>query len=215
VRRVAEAMVEITLAPLVRGMQAEAGQFVLVAFFWGPRYRGCGEYHPFTISAIDRDQQFRIGVKALGDCTRRMQALEPGVEARVQGPFGDFLLERPAKPQLWVAGGIGITPFLACLRNARVEHATRLLYLYRSEADAAFRDELETLAATHTGFSLEARATGDAIPDLAAILPGADELTGHECYLCGPPGLLDAVGHVLQSRGVPAAQIHCERFDFR
>jgi len=215
VRRVAEAMVEITLAPLVEGMPAEAGQFVLVAFFRGPRYRGCGEYHPFTISAIDKDQQFRIGVKALGDCTRRMQALEPGVEARVQGPFGNFLLERPAKPQLWVAGGIGITPFLACLRDARVEHATRLLYLYRSEADAAFRDELESLATTNASFSLEAHATGDAIPDLAELLPGAEELTGHECYLCGPPGLLDAVGHVLQLRGVPAAHIHFERFDFR
>ena len=215
VRRVAEAMVEITLAPLVLGMPAEAGQFVVVAFFRGPRYRGCGEYHPFTISAIDKDGQIRIGVKALGDCTRRMQGLEPGVEARVQGPFGNFLLERPAKPQLWVAGGIGITPFLACLRNARVEHATRLLYLYRSEADAAFRDELESLAATNAGLSLEAHATGDAIPDLAAILPGADQLIAHECYLCGPPGLLDAVGRILQSRGVPAAQIHFERFDFR
>jgi predicted ferric reductase len=196
-------------------MPAEAGQFVVVAFFRGPRYRGCGEYHPFTISAIDKDGQIRIGVKALGDCTRRMQGLEPGVEARVQGPFGNFLLERPAKPQLWVAGGIGITPFLACLRNAPVEHPTRLLYLYRSEADAAFRDELESLAATNAGFRLEAHATGDAIPDLAAILPGADELIAHECYLCGPPGLLDAAGHVLQSRGVPAAQIHFERFDFR
>ena len=215
VRRVAEAMIEIALAPLVRVMPAEAGQLVVVAFVRGPRDRGCGEYHPFTISAIDKDGQIRIGVKALGDCTRRMQGLEPGVEAGVQGPFGNFLLERPAKPQLWVAGGIGITPFLACLRNAPVEHPTRLLYLYRSEADAAFRDELESLAATNAGLSLEAHATGDGIPDLAAILPAADELTAHECYLCGPPGMLDAAGHILQSRGVPVAQIHFERFDFR
>jgi predicted ferric reductase len=215
VRRVAEAMVEIALTPLVRGMPAEAGQFVLVAFFRGAHYRGCGEYHPFTISAIDSDQQFRIGVKALGDCTRRMQGLEPGVEARVQGPYGNFLLERPPKPQLWIAGGIGITPFLACLRSAPVEQATRLLYLYRGDADAAFRDELEALAATNDGLSLETHATGAAAPDLAAILPDAHELTGHECYLCGPPGLLDAAGRLLQSRGVPSSQIHSERFDFR
>jgi predicted ferric reductase len=121
---VADGLVEITLKPLAEPIAATAGQFVLVAFFAGPTFRGCGEFHPFTVSSMGADRQIRVGVKALGDCTRRIQSIEPGVLARVHGAFGTFLAERPAAPQLWLAGGIGITPFLALLRAGPVSQET-------------------------------------------------------------------------------------------
>ncbi|WP_287668082.1 hypothetical protein [Accumulibacter sp.] len=124
---VADEMVEITLKPLAEPIAVTAGQFVLVAFFAGPTFRGCGEFHPFTVSAIGADGQIRIGVKALGDCTRRLQGIEPGVPARVHGAFGTFLAERPAAAQLWLAGGIGITPFLALLRAGPLSQPTTLV----------------------------------------------------------------------------------------
>jgi predicted ferric reductase len=68
-----------------------------------------------------------IGVKALGDCTRKIQSIEPGVMARVHGAFGNFLAERPASPQLWIAGGIGITPFLGQLRAGALNQPTLLV----------------------------------------------------------------------------------------
>jgi hypothetical protein len=49
---VADGMVEISLKPLAEPIAAAAGQFVLVAFFAGPTFRGCGEFHPFTVSSI-------------------------------------------------------------------------------------------------------------------------------------------------------------------
>lgn len=215
VRAIAPSTIEVSMAPLAAAMTARAGQFVLVAFFQGPRYRGCGEYHPFTVSAMGPGSDFSVGIKALGTCTQRMQELEPGVPVRVQGPFGEFLSDRPAVPQLWVAGGIGIAPFLATLRGESLSQPTRLLYLFRSEAEAAFLDELRTIAARHARLMLDARATGDAIPDLDELLPADDTLRGHECYLCGPPGLIEGVTRVLRARGVSAQHIHHERFDFR
>ena len=115
VRPVAEGIVEISLKPLADAFKVNPGQFALVAFFAGPTFRGCGEFHPFTISAVGADGEIRFGVKALGDCTRKIQSIEPGVMARVHGAFGDFLADRPAAPQLWVAGGIGITSFLSLI----------------------------------------------------------------------------------------------------
>jgi predicted ferric reductase len=215
VAAVAPSMVEISLAPLATPIAARAGQFVLVAFFHGPHYRGCGEYHPFTVSALGPGGQFGIGAKALGDCTQQMQTLEPGVAARVHGPFGDFLADRPASPQFWVAGGIGITPFLATLRSAPLTQATRLLYLFRSPTEAAFLAELQALAETDAHFSLDARATGAGLPDLEQLLPSSDTLRGQACYLCGPPGLIDSIVRGLTARGVEARAIHFERFDFR
>ena len=215
VQGVAQSMVEVALKPLARPIDGAPGQFVLVAFFHGARYRGCGEFHPFTISGIGPEHEFRIGVKALGDCTRRMQSLETGVAARVHGPFGEFLNALPARPQLWVAGGIGITPFLGWLRHQPVSQPTRLVYLYRGQRDAAYLDELTELAANCPALSLLAEASGAGLPDLGRALPDAAALVDHECYVCGPPGLIDAASRTLQERGVPLERIHFEHFDFR
>jgi predicted ferric reductase len=214
-RRIAEGTVEIALRPLGDPLAVTAGQVVLVAFFAGPTYRGCGEFHPFTASSIDRDHVLHVGVKALGDCTRRMLSMETGVAARVLGGFGNFFAERPAAPRLWVAGGIGVTPFIGLLRAGHLRDPTMLLYLYRGEADAAYLPELRTIAASDPRLSLQTVATGDALPDLERLLPDARRLSGAECYLCGPPGLVSALKRALRARGVAARHIHFENFEFR
>ncbi|HEU4344279.1 MAG TPA: ferric reductase-like transmembrane domain-containing protein [Candidatus Binatia bacterium] len=215
VDRIADAVVEIALRPLSAPVASAAGQFVLVAFFDGAAFRGCREYHPFTVSSIQPDGQISIGVKSLGDCTQMIQSVEVGVAARVQGPFGVFLAERPPGPELWVAGGIGITPFIALLRESSPRWPTTLLYLYRRETDAAFLNELRTLAAAAPLLSLKAIATGGDVPDLPSMLPDSTTLAGWHCYLCGPPALITGVRQVLVERGVKTDHIHFERFDFR
>lgn len=215
VRPVARDMVEIALTPLAEPIAAQVGQFVLVAFLRGEHFRGCGEFHPFTLSAVDPPGRLRIGVKAMGDCTRHIQAIEPGVAVRVQGPFGVFLDAAVAAPQFWIAGGIGITPFLAALRGGMPAQSIRLLYLYRHDADAAFVDELQAIAAQEPGLTLRLQATGDGIPDLRQWLPEAADLVGYECYLCGPPALVAALRPLLEERGLAGRHLHFESFDFR
>ena len=215
VQRVADAVVEIALRPLSTPVASAAGQFVLVAFFDGASFRGCREFHPFTVSSIQSEGQISIGVKSLGDCTGLIQAVEAGVAVRVQGPFGVFLAERPLGPELWVAGGIGITPFIALLRESPPAWPTTLTYLYRREADAAFLSELRALGTAAPLITINAVATGDDLPDLPSILPDSATLRGRRCYLCGPPALIAGVRQVLVERGVKSDDIHFERFDFR
>ncbi len=212
---VAKDMVEISLKPLAEAVSVMPSQFVLVAFFSGPTYRGCGEFHPFTVSALGASGEIRIGVKALGDCTQKIQSIEPGVMARVQGAFGKFLTDRPSSPQLWVAGGMGITPFLAQLRAGSLKQQTLLLYLYRSEADAAFVDEIRAMAVRDPNLSLRAVATGKDVPDLSLLLPDAAVLTQHDCYLCGPPGMVAGLRKALSLKGITPRHIHFENFEFR
>jgi ferredoxin-NADP reductase len=144
-----------------------------------------------------------------------IQSVEAGVAARVQGPFGVFLSERPPGAELWVAGGIGITPFIALSRESSPSSPTALIYLYRRDSDAAFLHELRALAAAAPLLSLNAVATGDDLPDLPSILPDSATLSGRHCYLCGPPALITGATRVLVERGVKADHIHFERFDFR
>lgn len=212
---VARDMVEVALKPLAAPLDIVPGQFVLVAFLAGPGFRGCGEFHPFTVSGVMEGGIIRLGIKALGDCTRRIQSVSPGVAVRVQGAFGDFLGDCPRGPQFWVAGGVGITPFLARLRARRPEQPTLLLYLYRTEDDAAFVDEIRSIAASGGKLSVRCLATGEAIPDPEALLPDAPTLAGRECYLCGPPGMVAGLKAALQRRGIAARHLHFENYEFR
>ncbi|MCM8636681.1 MAG: ferric reductase-like transmembrane domain-containing protein [Candidatus Accumulibacter sp.] len=212
---IAQGVVEISLRPLAQPIAADAGQFVLVAFHSGAGFRGCGQFHPFTISSIAVDGEIRIGVKALGDCTRHLQSIATGVPARVHGAFGRFLAGRAITPQLWLAGGIGVTPFVALLRGGPLSQPTTLIYLYRSEADAAYLPELRTLAAADRLLALHAHATGEEPPDLASLLPASHDLANCECHVCGPPAMVAAVRKALCQRGITTRHIHFENFDFR
>lgn len=172
--------IEATLAPCAGALPVVPGQFVLAAFGDGPAYRGCREFHPFTVSRIGSDGVLSVGIKALGPCSRRIQSLEPGVLLRLQGPFGGFLAGARKAPQLWIAGGIGITPFIASVRAGELPRPTTLIYLYREEGDAAFLDELKARAASDPDFELIAEAGGNRVPDVAGLLSRVARLSDRQ-----------------------------------
>lgn len=213
--RLAGATTEVRLRPLAHALQAREGQFVLAAFLDGGHYHGCREYHPFTVSSTDQDGAVVLAIKALGDCTKALQSVEAGVSVRLQGPFGTFLDREPEAPGLWIAGGIGITPFIAVLRRRTLRFPVRLLYLYRTHDEALYLDELEGLARENPLSRIERLETGDGTPDLRAILPAAQALHGVECYICGPMTMAATATALLRERGVVPGNIHFEQFDFR
>lgn len=215
VERQASGMIEARLHPHAGVMSVTPGQFVLAAFGEGPHYHGCGEYHPFTVSGIEASGELRMAIKALGPCSQRIQQLEPGVQVRLQGPFGVFLEQASPVPQLWVAGGIGITPFMAALRARPCSQPTTLLYLFRSEADAAFLAELNAMASTDPQFELLPHASDKGRPDFAEILSKISRISEREVYICGPLPMVETLMPVLRENGVAASAIHHERFDFR
>jgi len=209
-------VVEATLAPCATPMRVRPGQFVLAAFEEGQHFHGCGEFHPFTVSAIAPDHALRIGIKALGVCTRNVQHLEPGVLVRLQGPFGDFLDQgHGARPPLWVAGGIGVTPFVAALRSGAVPDGTVLAYLYRREDDAPFLAELRQIAAERATPILLTDASGTGPPDLDRVLAQVPDIARRQVLICGPGPLVERLRPRLQALGVPSDHIHHESFDFR
>lgn len=212
VTRVSPNAVEVSLAPLGEAIAVKPGQFALVAFQPTRRFKGCREFHPFTVSSVDDVSGFRIAVKALGDCTRNIQSVEPGVPARVQGAFGEFLADPAPAPQYWIAGGIGITPFLALLRASMLDSPTTLIYLYRAETDALFVEELRAIAARLPKLTLLFRATGDEPIDPESVLPADKEIGKGEFWLCGPPPMVEAFARFLRGRGIAYRRMHFENF---
>jgi len=214
VEHISSELTEVTLRALATPAVAKPGQFVMAAFFEGPHFRGCGEYHPYSVSSGQAEGKLGLSIKALGDCTRNIQALEPGVAVRVQGPYGSFLADRPATPELWIAGGIGITPFLSLLRAAPVTRTATLIYVHRESHDVPYLGELSRYAAEQSQLHFHELQLGSELAPLLSLLAGLADLTAQHAYLCGPPPLVEAVRGWLARHGVPRAQIHFESFDF-
>src|SRR5690606_10088326 len=110
--------------------------------------------HPYTIASANPAGTHRLTfqIKALGDYTRELaQHLAVGQPVQVEGPYGRFDHRRGEARQAWVAGGIGITPFLAWLESLQshpddAPHA-QLHYCVRDEARDPFVGRLRTLCA--------------------------------------------------------------------
>ena len=219
----------LALMPIARGLRPAPGQFVYV------QMRRFGEAHPFTSSHFDEASgELSITAKGLGPFSKRLHTLRSGDSLWVSGPFGVFTREAATtlRPIVLIAGGIGITPFVRLLRERR-DHLDltplTLIYANRTPRDAAYRDEVDEIAAVNryvkvvhvfneepadlpvrSGVSIASGVVSEQL--IRTYLRHAAEVG--EFFLCGPPPMMDAVIGVLRRLGVPAAQIHSERFSF-
>jgi predicted ferric reductase len=213
--RIASKTMEIVLRPLAAPLTVSPGQFVMVAFYEGPHYRGCAEFHPYTVCDSLGDGSLVLAVKALGDCTSKIQALERGVAARVQGPFGQFLADFPRSPSLWIAGGIGVTPFIAKLRAGDLMAPTELIYTYRHRDAAAYLSELQEHADHQPLFALRTLVAQEDPRPVFALFDDVQHLQSREVYISGPPLFVHAIAEELHNRGVSRSNMHFEESDFR
>lgn len=147
VRHRAPNVVDITLEPLSKPVHFAAGQFVYMALRDAPAYCACGELHPYTMTNAPGGARLQLSIKALGDCTRHIQQVTPGVEAIVQGPFGGiFPREASVRPQVWIAGGIGVTPFLSRASTVAADDPqVDIVYAAPSKAEALYLEDPRTL----------------------------------------------------------------------
>lgn len=174
--------------PKGRGIHHRAGQF---AFIRTTR-PGLREAHPFTISGgEDRDGVVQFNIKGLGDFTRRLhQDLQPGDTLKVEGPYGDFRYPDRDGRQVWVAAGIGITPFLSFVRSMpdTIRGQIDMFYLVRTPAEAVALEEFRAADARVDNFSFTLHASED-----KGRWPGISHAPGDldAVLFCGPPVLRD------------------------
>lgn len=205
--------VAITMTPTGRALRFRPGQFAFISF-------DGGEPHPFTISkAPGEDGSLRMTVAGRGDFTGRLiGSLKVGTPVRVEGPFGRFLRRRSKMPELWIAGGIGITPFVAWAQAMDPRDGpTHLFYCVRNEGGAAHIEELKALAERLPNLTLtlhtseaSGRATADAILETSGLDPA-----GLSIAFCGPEPMRKALTGGFAARGVSVRRIRYEEFEIR
>jgi predicted ferric reductase len=177
--------------------------------------------HPFSLSAAPNGRHLRITVKQLGDFTRSLSDLRPGIPVIVAGPYGIFTSVRRRRPRaLLIAGGIGITPLRALLEEMpQRKGSVALLYRARTWPDVVFKAELDQLVAARGGVIhyIVGRRGREVHPHPFApgfLLATVPDLRQRDVFVCGPRELVDEVSLSLTTLRVPSNQIHRERFAF-
>ena len=194
-----------------------AGQFLFVHF---PQDKVLSESHPFTISSAPQEDVLRVTIKASGDFTRYLFVnLTPTMDAVIEGAYGLFDYKTGGQKQIWLAGGIGVTPFLSFIRdmNGSLEHEVDFYYTVRHLEEALFVDEIKAAdernprLRTHIRFS----ATEGSLT-IDHILKNTNGNIGdYHVYMCGPLPMIQAFEKKFLELGLPQHQIHFEEFNFR
>lgn len=191
------------------------GQFAFVTFS-----RGEGA-HPFTIAnAPHSDRTIKFEIKGLGDYTTDLAAkLRVGQPIEVEGPYGCFDIPRRSNTseQIWVAAGIGVTPFLAWLealaRQPAKAPGAHLYYCIRDRDTDPFVHRLESACADIPAIELSV-ISSDRDPPLDATRLAGHHKRSLEIWFCGPMGLIESLKTGLRSSGL-RCRFHQEAFELR
>lgn len=206
----------IEAEPFSRAIKAQPGQFGFLHF----AKSGLREPHPFTIAGMGRDGSIRFAIKPSGDFTNRLKHLaEVGDRIYVEGGYGRFMHSRGGDRQIWLAGGIGITPFLAMSESLSKSEKRKihLVHCVRDIDEAVDNEKLIEKAADLDGFTYHVHnSKDDGRIDAAKLSETVPfEVNGSDLWFCGPPGLRSAIVSGLKKAGNKLRRMEFERFEFR
>jgi predicted ferric reductase len=191
------------------------GQFAFL------RFSHDKEPHPFTIASYDPEQKsLRFDIKRLGDFTSRLPAkLKQGQKVQIEGPYGEFQFNDKCSRQIWIAGGIGITPFLSkldYLENNKEAQVQDIHFFYSTRgpnsdlSPSSIQKKCENVGVNfYYADSKTDHLTLDSIQKKTGDLGDAS------IWFCGPGKFGFAIESSLKTKGFNMRNFHRENFSLR
>lgn len=208
-------VVELFLQPAAKKrLQFQAGQFVSLQLYSQAVSR---ESHPFSIVSAPTAETIRLAAKQLGDYTTKLANVKVGEMAVLYGPNGR-LGQTPTPAEVWIAGGIGITPFMSmayALKSQQLPRDVTLFYLVRNRAEALYLSELEKIMDNTPALTVKLwESSQQGRLDATRINEKVSLARISGVRLCGPKPMMLSLSTQLQQQGIPANKIFFEDFAF-
>jgi len=210
------------------GFTFKAGQSADVTLTDPPETDAEGNTRTFSIASPPFEKELVFTTRMRDTAFKRSLRRVPlATEVNIGSAAGSFTLHKnPAKPAVFLAGGIGITPFLSIVQQAdheRIPHKLYLFYSNRRPEDAPFLDTLQTLETTNPHFRLICTMTemskskkewkGETgLIDKEMLSRHLAILQGTIYYIAGPPTMVAAMRQTLVSAGIEEDDIRAEEF---
>lgn len=210
------------------GFEFRPGQTIDLTLLNPPETDAEGNIRTFSLASAPFESDLMIATRMRDTAFKRVLGkASPGLELKIEGPSGSFVLHRKAeKPAVLLAGGIGVTPFFSMIRQATHDKAAHQIYLLcsnRRPEDAPFLNALQEAARQNPNFHLIATMTGmdkshhkwsgkTGFIDKEMLLEHLPAIQGPIYYLAGPPAMVTAMRGILASAGVDEDDIRTEEF---
>jgi ferredoxin-NADP reductase len=210
------------------GFNFKAGQSADVTLTDPPETDAEGNTRTFSIASPPFENELLFTTRMRDTAFKRsLKKVALATEMKIGSAAGSFILHKnPAKPAVFLAGGIGITPFFSIVRQADRDRLPQKLYLFysnRRPEDAPFLDTLQTLETTNPNFRLICTMTemskskkewkGETVPiDKEMLSRHLSILQGPIYYIAGPPAMVAAMRQMLVSAGVEEDDIRADEF---
>jgi ferredoxin-NADP reductase len=210
------------------GFAFKAGQALSWTLVDPPETDAEGNTRNFSIASAPGEADLMIATRMRDSAFKRaLKTMPLGTEVRIVGPFGALTLhQNTARPAIFLAGGIGITPFRSMLWQAaeqKLPHHLLLFYSNRRPEDAAFLDEMEELEKENSNYKFIGTMTemagsnrgwrgetGYINQEMIAKYIG--DLAAPIYYIAGPPKMVEAMQKALGDAGVASDDVRAEEF---
>ncbi len=206
----------------------KAGQCLDMTLLDPPETDAEGNTRTFSIASGPHEETLMVATRIRDTAFKRvLNAMPVGSSVKIEGPSGNLTLHNNVKrTAVFVAGGIGITPFRSILFRAAKEklpHRILLLYSNRRPEDAPFLDELQAMEKENPNYKLVACMTGMAkshqpwqgevgLIDKDTLLKYVKDAVSPIYYLAGPPEMVKGLHAVINEAGVDDDDIRAEDF---
>ncbi|MFZ4632223.1 MAG: ferric reductase-like transmembrane domain-containing protein [Patescibacteria group bacterium] len=204
-------VVELELEPRGKVMKFFPGQFVFMRFLSG----NIGtEAHPFSISSGPAGDNLKIVIKSLGDFTDQLKNLQPGVAVEIEGPYGKFSHQNILnKNQVWIAGGVGITPFVSMARSLADDgYNIDLYYCTKNLGEAVLLNELKEIETNKKIKLISWYSDEKGYLSAKAISEITTGIDNKDFLICGPLPFMLAMQKQLIDLNIKKKNIHFENF---
>ena len=210
------------------GFVFKAGQALSLRLIDPPETDAEGDARNFSIASAPGEADLMVATRMRDTAFKRVLKTMPlGTAVRIVRPFGSLTLHHNAdRPAVFLAGGIGITPFRSMLRQAaeqKLPHHLLLFYSNRRPEDAAFLEELEGLEKENPNYKFIGTMTMMAGSNRAwrgetgvinreMLTKYIGDLAAPIYYIAGPPAMVVAMRRMLSDAGVASDDVRAEEF---
>ena len=206
----------------------KAGQFLEMTLLNPPETDAEGNARAFSIASGPHEETLMVATRMRDTAFKRVLNSVPlGSAVRIEGPFGDLTLHNNVKrTAVFLAGGIGITPFRSMVFRAAKEklpHRIFLFYSNRRPEDAPFLDELQALGKENPNYKLVAsmtemtkshRSWQGEVGRIDKEMLGRylKDAVSPIYYLAGPPEMVKGLHTMIHEAGINDDDIRAEEF---
>ena len=204
---------EISMVPEKEGINYQSGQFAFIKF----KSKDLPlEAHPFSIASSPNSKELKVFIKKLGDFTVQLDNLKDGDEVEIEGPYGMFANTNSDKDQVWIAGGIGITPFIGMSESLSKDKKVSLIFSAQEETDFIGKERFEELALSNKNFRcLFWNSKKQGYLTLKDVENFVKDTNNKEFFICGPSKLKEKIIIDLIKNKIKRKNIHEEAFEFK